>query len=172
MIYDHITYMRLAIVADWLTVFAGAERTINALLGVFPDATVFTTVARRRALGPLSTSRITTTALQLWYNVLGHHQPLLPWMPRAIEDIDLTGYDVVLSSSHAVAKGVIPPSSAVHICYCHTPMRYAWEMEQQYLNDFGIPKMFQLPVRHMLRDLRRWDLSTAKRVDFFLANSR
>jgi glycosyltransferase involved in cell wall biosynthesis len=92
-------------------------------------------------------------------------------MPRVMEEIDLRGYDVVLSSSHAVGKGVIPPSTAVHVCYCHTPMRYAWEMEAEYLDDFRIPRLLRGFVKRKLRDLRRWDLSTARRVDAFIANS-
>ncbi len=93
-------------------------------------------------------------------------------MPRAIESIDLTGFDVIMSSSHAVAKGVVPPQGAVHVCYCHTPMRYAWEMESEYLEDSPIPKILWKRVRRMLKKLRRWDLSTAKRVDVFIANSK
>ncbi len=93
-------------------------------------------------------------------------------MPRAVEEIDLRGYDVIVSSSHAVGKGIIPPSSAVHVCYCHTPMRYAWEMESQYLEDFRVPRILCRLVKRELMKLRRWDLSTAKRVDLFIANSR
>ncbi len=92
-------------------------------------------------------------------------------MPRAVEEIDLRGYDVILSSSHAVGKGIIPPSNAVHVCYCHTPMRYAWEMEDQYLKDFRVPRLLWTLVKRQLTTLRRWDLSTAKRVDAFIANS-
>src|SRR3989338_3709282 len=94
-------------------------------------------------------------------------------MPRAIEDLDLRGYDVIVSSSHAVGKGIIPPSSAVHICYCHTPMRYAWEMEDQYLDDFSIPRFLRKTVKKKLKDLRRWDLATAKQKrERFLAVGR
>lgn len=89
----------------------------------------------------------------------------------AVESIDLSSYDTILSSSHAVAKGVIPRSGSVHLCYCHTPMRYAWSMEEQYLSDFRVPRMLRGFVRRRLKRLRRWDLSTAKRVDRFLANS-
>lgn len=166
-----IPSMKLAIVADWLTVFGGAEHVIAEMLAVFPDAPVFTTVARKSALGPLASKDIRVTALQKWHRLLGHHQPLLSLMPKAIESIDLRGFDVILSSSHAVAKGVIPPSNAVHICYCHTPMRYVWEMETQYLEDFRIPERLRKPIRRRLMMLRRWDLSTAKRVDLFIANS-
>lgn len=164
--------MKLAIIADWLTVFAGAEHVIAELHALWPAAPIFTTVARSHALGALRNADIRTSRLQLPYRFLHRHQLLLPWMPRAIEAIDLDGFDVVVSSSHAVAKGVIPPPSAVHICYCHTPMRYAWEMEDEYLRDFRVPKVLQKPIQKTLKKLRRWDCSTAKRVDRFIANSR
>lgn len=163
--------MRLAIVADWLVTFGGAEHTIAAFKRLWPDAPLFTTVAKPGALGPLKDADIRTTRLQALYRLTGKHQLLLPLMPRVVEDIDLTGYDVVLSSSHAVAKGVVPPSTAVHVCYCHTPMRYAWEMEDEYLQDFRVPRFLRRTVKNQLRRLRRWDLSTAKRVDAFIANS-
>lgn len=88
-----------------------------------------------------------------------------------MENMDFSGYDVVLSSSHAVGKGVIPPGNAVHVCYCHTPMRYAWEMEAEYLKDFRIKGYLKKKVKAELKRIRRWDLTTAKRVDHFIANS-
>jgi len=167
----HDVPVRIAIVADWLPTFAGAEHVVAEFCRLWPDAPVFTTVARRGHLGPLDEHRIITSSLQRWYRLLRNHKILLPWMPAAMENLDLRGFDVVISSSHAVGKGVIPPANAVHICYCHTPMRYAWEMEDQYLHDFRIPGFLRRPVRRRLKDLRRWDLTTAKRVDMFLANS-
>lgn len=163
--------MKLAIVADWLVTFGGAEHTLAAMRSVWPDAPLYTTVAKREALGPLRDADIRTTRLQFLYKMSGKHQVLLPLMPRAIESIDLRGYDVILSSSHAVAKGIVPPATAVHVCYCHTPMRYAWEMENEYLRDFRVPKILRGFIRRQLKALRRWDLSTAKRVDLFIANS-
>lgn len=163
--------MRVAIVADWLTAFGGAERVIAELALLYPEAPIFTTVAHARRLGPIPLQRTKATPLQSWARVLRRHQLLLPWMPRAIEEIDLRGYDVILSSSHAVAKGCIPPPTAVHVCYCHTPMRYAWEMEEQYFDDFRVPKSARALLRRMLKHIRRWDLQTAKRVDRFIANS-
>jgi len=109
--------------------------------------------------------------LQLWYRILKQHHVLLPWMPQAIERMDLREFDVIVSSSHAVAKGIVPPSSAIHVCYCHTPMRYAWEMEKQYLEDYRVPHFLQPVIRKQLKHLRRWDLTTSKRVDVFVANS-
>lgn len=164
--------MKVAIVADWLTTFGGAEHVLVDILRAFPGAPVFTTVARPSALGPLSGADIRTTRLQRIFRLIGRHQPLLPFMARAIESIDLRGFDVVLSSSHAVGKGVVPPPTAVHVCYCHTPVRYAWEMEETYLEDFRVPHALRPCARRMLKRLRRWDLGTAKRTDVFLANSR
>jgi glycosyltransferase involved in cell wall biosynthesis len=166
-----ISPMRIAIIADWLVTYGGAEHVLAELHAMFPDAPIFTTVAKRSALGPLATADIRTTRLQSLYRWTKNHQILLPLLPRAIEEIDLTGFDVVLSSSHAVGKGIVPPPSALHLCYCHTPVRYAWEMEDEYLRDFGVPQMLRKTVKKQLRTLRRWDMTTAQRVDLFIANS-
>ncbi len=164
--------MRLAFAADWLTTFGGAEHVLSAMHALYPQAPLFTTVARPRSLGPLQTAAIHCDRfLQMLYGWTKNHQMLLPLMPRAMERMRLEGYDVIVSSSHAVGKGIIPPQNAIHICYCHTPMRYAWEMEEEYLRDFRIPKILQKTVRKILKTLRRWDLSTAQRVDYFIANS-
>jgi glycosyltransferase involved in cell wall biosynthesis len=163
--------VRLALVADWLTTFGGAERTLAEFHRAWPQSPIFTTVAKHEALESLKTADIHTTRLQKIYRFVKKHQVLLPLMPRAIEEIDLENFDVVLSSSHAVGKGVVVPPSAVHVCYCHTPMRYAWEMESQYLKDSRLPGFLRKRARAELRELRRWDLTTAKRVDVFLANS-
>lgn len=163
--------MHLAIVADWLVTYGGAEHVLAEFRMLYPQAPMFTTVARRHALGPLNDADIRTTWLQRLYAAMKNHQVLLPLMPRAIESIDLQGYDVVLSSSHAVGKGIVAGPHTLHVCYCHTPMRYAWEMEDEYLHDFGVPKLLQGFVRRQLTKLRRWDLTNAKRVDLFIANS-
>lgn len=164
--------MKIAIVADWLPTYGGAEHVLSALASVWPSAPIHTTVLRRPFPGALPTENVRTDSfLQILFRIFRRHQILLPFMPRAIERIDLRGYDIVLSSSHAVGKGIIPPSTSVHICYCHTPMRYAWEMEAQYLKDFRLQGFLQKRARRELKTLRRWDLSTAKRVDMFIANS-
>lgn len=163
--------MKVALVADWLVTYAGAEHVLSALHALWPEAPIFTTVTKKESLGPLKGADIRPTYLQGLYRLIGKHQPLLPLMPRAIESIDLSGFDIVISSSHAVAKGVIVPPTSCHICYCHTPMRYAWEMEDGYLDDFGIRWPLRKPIKKMLSRIRRWDLSTAQRVDMFIANS-
>jgi len=163
--------MKIALVADWLPTFGGAEHVIAEFHALWPDAPIFTTIARRGHLGPLDEAHIRTSSLQPAYRILRRHELLLPWMPRAMERMDLRGFDCIVSSSHAVGKGIVPPSNARHICYCHTPMRYAWEMEEDYLRDFGVPKMLHRTVRRFLKQMRRWDLTTAKRTDVFIANS-
>ncbi|MDD5055635.1 MAG: glycosyltransferase [Candidatus Peribacteraceae bacterium] len=164
--------MKLALIADWLTTFGGAEHVIAAFHELWPTSPVLTTVADPRRLGPLSDADIRTCPfLQTVFRLTHRHQLLLPLMPRYIERMDLSGYDVILSSSHAVAKGVIVPPGSVHICYCHTPMRYAWEMEEDYLRDFRLRGPLRKRVKSELKTLRRWDLSNAKRVDRFIANS-
>ena len=133
----HEYTLRIAITTDWLVTFGGAERVIAEMLKIFPNATIFTTVYRKGCLEPSHPS-VRVSALQKWYTLLKTHRLLLPWMPRAVESWNLSGYDIILSSSHAVAKGCIPPDSARHICYCHTPMRYAWEMEEDVFSKEGV----------------------------------
>ncbi|HCI03331.1 MAG: glycosyltransferase [Candidatus Peribacteraceae bacterium] len=164
--------MNICIVADWLPLYAGAEHVIAEFHKLWPDAPIFTTIANHGNLGPLNDADIRTSHLQKWYKLLGkHHRILLPLMPSEMELFDLDEFDVILSSSHAIGKGIIPPSNAKHICYCHTPMRYAWEMERKYLEDSNIPKFFWKRIRRKLNEIRRWDMTTAKRVDLFIANS-
>ncbi|MSR86595.1 glycosyltransferase family 4 protein [Candidatus Peribacteria bacterium] len=163
--------VKLALVADWLTTAGGAERALAELHQLWPESPIFTTVAKPQLPGLFDDRLIHVTPLQRFYRMIRRHQVLLPLMPRAIEGIDFHGFDVIVSSSHAVGKGIIPPSNAVHVCYCHTPMRYAWEMENQYLDDFHVPHILRRRVKRELMRLRRWDLSTARRVDAFIANS-
>lgn len=163
--------MQIAIVADWLTTIGGAEHVVRELLRIYPHAHLFTTVTGGPLIRHFFDRQIEVTPLQFLYRLFHSHQLLLPLLPYAVENIDLTSYDVIISSSHAIAKGIVPPPHAKHITYCHTPMRYAWEMEEQYLDDFGIPNIGKLIARAMLKKMRRWDLTTAKRTDVFIANS-
>ncbi len=167
--YD--THMKIALTADWIMAAGGAEHVIHAFVEAFPQAPIFTTVTADLSVGPFASATIHTSTLQRWYRLLGKHQPFLPWMPHAMESFDLRDYDVVLSSSHAVGKGILPPPNAIHVCYCHTPMRYAWFMEDDYLRDFHIPHFLWPLIKRRLETLRAWDLATSKRVDLFLANS-
>jgi glycosyltransferase involved in cell wall biosynthesis len=163
--------MKLAIAADWLTTPGGAEQVIHEFTLLYPDAPLFATVARDDFFPEARQKIVRRSWLQSLYRLVPKHQALLAWMPRAVEDLDVRGYDVILSSSHAVGKGIVPSPSALHVCYCHTPMRYAWEMENEYLRDFRVPQFLYKPIKRRLRDMRRWDLTTAKRTDLFFANS-
>ncbi|PIP65018.1 glycosyl transferase [Candidatus Peregrinibacteria bacterium CG22_combo_CG10-13_8_21_14_all_49_11] len=163
--------IRTAIIADWLTTLGGTERVLQELCTLWPDAVLYTTVADERVLQQFSVRHAHVSKLQILYRILGRHQLLLFAMPRAIEDIDLRSFDLIISSSHAVAKGIIPPPHAFHICYCHTPARYAWEMEDEYLDDFHIPSMLRKPIKQRLKKLRRWDMTSSRRTDAFIANS-
>ncbi len=163
--------MRIALTADWLTTNGGAEQVLSEFRALYPDAPFFTTVTRPGAVHALEGADVRVSTLQRWYKRLGNHQVLLSAMPKAIESMDVRGYDVILSSSHAVGKGIIPESGTLHVCYCHTPMRYAWEMEEEYLRDFKIPRFLQPFIKRRLERLRQWDLTTAQRTDLFIANS-
>ncbi|MGE4533524.1 glycosyltransferase [Halomonas sp.] len=164
---------RIAIVHDWLVVQGGAEKVLDALLQAFPQADVFSLVdflppAER---GRLARHRVTPSALQRLPLARHYYRHLLPWMPYAIEQFDLRDYDLVISSSHCVAKGVITHPHQRHLCYCHTPMRYAWDMKEAYLRDSGVPPALQWPLRRCLGRLRQWDQLGAAQVDGFIANS-
>jgi len=171
---QHLQRLRVAIVHDWLVVNGGAEKVLKGLADVFPQAEIFTLVhtLTDAELPWLSQHPVHASDLQRLPFIKRIYRHCLPLMPYAVEQFDLRGFDLVISSSHAVAKGVITHPDQAHICYCHTPMRYAWDMKEAYLNDAG----FRLPgmdayVRKTLKRLRQWDYFTATQVDAFLANS-
>lgn len=166
--------MRVAIVHDWLVTFAGAEQVLAQILPLFPEADIFTVVDflpdRDRQF--LAGHKITTSFVQRLPAACTHYRSYLPLMPRAVERLDLSGYELIISSSHAVAKGVRTTREQHHVCYCHSPMRYAWDMREEYLSEAGISKGLRGQVaRFLLERLRRWDLVNSAGVDLFLANS-
>ena len=166
--------MRVAIVHDWLYTVGGAERVLAGMLRCFPDADVFClfdflSAADRSSLGIRKT---TTSFLQRMPRVQQRHRLYLPLMPIAIEQFDLSGYDLVLSSSYAVAKGVLTGPDQLHVSYVHSPMRYAWDLQHQYLRESnlqsGIKSVF---ARALLHSMRVWDVRTAHGVNTYVANS-
>lgn len=163
--------LRVAIVHDYFCNLGGSDAVARALHELFPEAPVYTLLIydRNRAAELVRGMDLHTSFLQRLPFAGRTHQPFLPLMPLAIESLDLRGYDLVLSSSHTVAKGVIPPPDALHICYCHTPMRYAWDLETEYLAT--LPALVRPFVAIMFHRLRQWDVTSAARVDFFIANS-
>ncbi|MEM9785160.1 MAG: glycosyltransferase [Pseudomonadota bacterium] len=149
----------------------GGERVLEALCRMFPDADIFTHVVDPTRISPtLRRHRIIQTRIGRLPMARRLYQKYLPLMPRALEEIDLTGYDLVISSEAGPAKGIIAPPDAPHLCYCHSPMRYLWDQYHVYRNDAGLVSRASLPL--MAHGLRQWDVTSAARVDAFAANSR
>ncbi len=165
--------MRMAIVCDWLVTYAGAERVLGEMLRIFPDADLFAVVdfLPDGQRGFLQGKPVKTTFIQNLPWARKRFRNYLPLMPLAIEQLDLSGYEVILSSSHAVAKGVITGPDQLHISYVHTPMRYAWDMQGEYFKNIDFSKMKQWFAKALLHYLRIWDARTANGVDHFIANS-
>jgi glycosyltransferase involved in cell wall biosynthesis len=165
---------RVAIVHDWLVTFAGAERVLEQLLKLFPDADVYTVLdlLPPESRGFLNGAEVHTTFLQKVPGLRRRHRALLPFMPFAIEQLDVSGHDLVVSSSHAVAKGVITGPEQLHLCYCHSPMRYAWDLQHEYLREARMRRTKEWLARWHLHRMRIWDVRTANGVDEFAANSR
>jgi glycosyltransferase involved in cell wall biosynthesis len=166
--------VRVALVHDWLTGMRGGEKVLEALCELHPDADIFTLFHQPGAVSPLiERHRIRTSWLQRLPLASRQYRRYLPLFPSAIERFDLRGYDFVISSSHCVAKSVRPAEGARHLCYCHSPMRYAWDQFEAY---FGAERVgavaSRLIYRPIMGRLAAWDARTAARVDRFVANSR
>ena len=163
--------MRVALVHDWLTGMRGGEAVLAEIASFFPGAPIYTLFCRPdRIEGELARHPVHTTFLQRLSLGGRVYRKLLPLMPHAIAGIQLHGYDLIISSSHCVAKGVIPPPGAVHVCYCHTPMRYLWDQREEYARTMS-PLLRPL-LNSRLEHLRTWDVVSSARVDHFIANSR
>jgi glycosyltransferase involved in cell wall biosynthesis len=163
-------FQRVAVVHDWLTIPGGSEDVVLELLELFPRAELFTSVYDPRPWPPQITERpVHASFLNRIPGAVSNYPKLLPLMNRAFESFDLSGFDLVLSSSHANAKNVHTPPGTLHVCYCHTPMRYAWEPE--FLAGEEIGRATRLLLPPLLGHLRRKDLAGAARPDVFVANS-
>jgi len=162
--------MRVAIVHYWLLGMRGGESVVETLCRMLPDADIFTLFYDpERTSETIRAHKITASYL----NPLRRcYRSLLPFMPSALESFDLRGYDLVISSESGPAKGVLAPSTATHICYCHTPMRYLWELYPAYLNDWTRNPLKRAIMRPLARNLRLWDYAASARVDGFIANSQ
>ena len=169
-----VGFVKVAVVHDWLATHAGAERALTEILAIWPDAELFTLVdflpPEDRAF--LAGRRITTSFLQHWPFARRHFRKYVAWMRRAVESFDLSAFDLVVSSAHAFAKGVRTRPGQYHLCYCYTPMRYAWAMEGEYLDAFGVSwGPLGWLARRELASLRRWDRDAATRVTDMVAIS-
>ncbi len=162
--------MRVAFVHDWLTGMRGGEFVLKELIKLFPDSEIFTLVYKKGVLEPeIEKKKIHTSFIQRLPFSQKFYRHYLPLFPAAVEEFRFEGFDLVFSSSHCVAKGAIPPPGIPHICYCHTPMRYAWDLFPDYFgNHGGIKRIF---INSVMRALRTWDVASSVRVDLFIANS-
>lgn len=162
--------MKVAIVHYWLVGMRGGEKVVEALCEMYPEADIFTHVFDPAATSEtIKRHRISTTFIQRLPRARRWYQRYLPLMPLALEQLDLRDYDLVISSESGPAKGVVVSPEAVHICYCHTPMRYLWDMYHDYLGGAG--RLTRLLMRPLTHYLRMWDVTTAARVDRFVTNS-
>ena len=164
---------KVALVHDWLVGMRGGEKVLELLCELFPDATLFTLVHRPGTVSPaIERLPIRTSYIQRLPFGLRHYRYFLPLFPSASRGLDARGFDVVISSSHAAAKGVRVGSGAIHICYCHTPMRYIWDQYPNYFGPGRAPFAVRAGMKLVLGYLRRWDVETAGNVGHFIANSR
>ncbi len=164
--------MRIALVHDWLTGMRGGEKVLEVLCELFPDADLYTLICiRERVSKTIREMRIKTSFLDKLPLAAAHYRSFLPLFPTAIEQFNLKGYDLVISTSHCVAKGVLSAPDALHISYCFTPMRYLWDMNSEYFSGRG-SALRSLPLSLFLNYLRMWDVNSSQRVDAFVAISR
>jgi glycosyltransferase involved in cell wall biosynthesis len=166
--------MKIAIVHDWLVTAAGSERVLEQIVSLYPQADIYSLVdflpEQERSI--VLHKVVKTSFLQKLPFAKKYYRNYILFSPMAIELFDVSGYDLVISSSHAVAKGVLTNSNQLHICYCHTPMRYAWDLHHQYLKDAGLEKGLKGKIAKMIfHYIRIWDVTTTNRVDYFIANS-
>lgn len=169
------TPLKVAVIHDWLPLIAGAERVLEQILKVYPQSDVYTLFdflsdEQKEIFGDC---KITASYLNKWPKVKKYYRKLLPLCPQAIESFDLSEYDLIISSSHAVAKGVITSAEQTHISYVHSPTRYAWDFMHQYLRESNLNKGIKgFIAQNLLHKFRIWDYRTANGVDVFIANSK
>jgi glycosyltransferase involved in cell wall biosynthesis len=165
---------KVALVHDFLVKMGGAERVLEVFANLYPDAPIYTLLFDRSVCGKVfPEERVRTSFLQKAPEFLRKRQRyLLPLMPRAIESFDLSGYDLVISSSNAYAHGVLTSSQSKHVCYCHSPMRYAWDYAHEYVKEQKMGLLKAYFVERMMRYIRMWDQVASDRVDLYVANSR
>jgi glycosyltransferase involved in cell wall biosynthesis len=166
--------MKVALVHDFLVKMGGAERVLKAFADLYPDAPIYTILYDEKVCGKtFPAKRVRTSFLQKAPAFLRKRQRyLFPFMPRAVEGFDLSGFDLVISSSNAFAHGVLVGSQAKHICYCHSPMRYAWDYAHEYIKEQNIGKIKKYAIEKMMENVRIWDKVASDRVDTYIANSR
>jgi glycosyltransferase involved in cell wall biosynthesis len=166
--------MKVGIVHDWLVTYAGAERVLEQILLLYPDADLYSIVdfLDTDQRGFVMNKMAHTTFIQNLPFAKKYYRSYLPLMPLAIEQLDVSSYDLIISSSHAVAKGVLTGPDQLHICMCYSPVRYAWDLQHQYLKESGLTRGLKSWIaRWILHKIRIWDTRTANGVDHFIAIS-
>jgi glycosyltransferase involved in cell wall biosynthesis len=163
--------LKIAIVCDWLTVYAGAERVIYEMHQLFPKAPIYTTLYDAKACKVFENADVRESWLKFVPFGRKFHRLLFPFMPGVFERMDLDEYDLVLSSAHSAAKGVITMPETIHVAYCHSPMRYVWDQSHSYQKGFRLFAFLNFLTRPILHRIRLWDRIAAERVDRFIANS-
>lgn len=169
---DTLQNLRVALVHDWLTGMRGGEKVLEVLCELFPSATLYTLLHHRGSVSStIERMQIRTSFVQRLPFVEKNYRYYLPLFPAAIESFDLSGYDLIISSSHCAAKGVIPPPGALHLCYCHTPMRYVWDQYDEYFGKGRANWLVRQTMAVVAPRLREWDVRSSSRVHHFIANS-
>ncbi len=163
--------LKVALVCDWLTVFAGAERVVLELHELFPNAPIYTTLYNAENCPQFKNADVRESKLRFIPGARHFHRLLLPWMPKAFESMDLDEYDLVISSCHSTSKGILTSPNTLHICYCHSPIRYVWDQSHAYQAQFKSFSPFRFLFTPLLNKLRLWDRLAAERVDDYIANS-
>lgn len=165
----------IGIVADWLVTYAGAERVIKEIIDIYPNSDLYSVVdfLSEQSRSYFHEKKASTTFIQKFPRAKQAYQKYLPLMPLAIEQLDVSSHDVIISSSHAVAKGVLTGPDQLHISYVHSPIRYAWDLQHQYLRESHLDKGIKgILAKYLLHKIRQWDYRTANGVDHFIANSQ
>lgn len=166
--------MKTAIIHEWLVNYAGSEKVLEQIIRLFPEADLYALFdfLPDSEKGFILNKNVNTSFIQKLPLAKRKYRSYLPLMPFAIEHFDLSKYDVIISSSHSVAKGIRKSPKQLHICYCHTPMRYIWDLQNQYLKEVGLDRGLRgVIVKAVFNRIRKWDVSTSRTVDYFIANS-
>ncbi|EPH0092830.1 glycosyltransferase family 4 protein [Pluralibacter gergoviae] len=166
---------KIGIVTDWLCSYAGAERVIKEFIDLYPDSELYSVIdfLSSEARSHFHNKKAITTFIQRLPFAKNSYHKYLPLMPLAIEQLDVSQHEIIVSSSHAVAKGILTGPDQLHICYVHSPIRYAWDLQHQYLREANLDNGFKsLVTRYLLHKIRMWDYRTSNGVDHFIANSK
>lgn len=162
--------MKVAIIHEWLVNYVGSEKVLEQIIKLYPDADLYSLFDflpdNERSF--ILNKKVNTSFIQRLPLAKSKYRNYLPLMPFAVQRFDLSGYDLIISNSHAMAKGIRKNSKQLHICYCHTPMRYIWDLQNQYLKEAGLDKGLKgVIVKSIFNRIRKWDVSTSKKVNYF-----